>query len=90
MSSTLPDLIIPINSLVHIILSGSRRFFEITLCHKFSVEFFLMLVYKEALVCLNLSIKLLVAMSLFKTPEIIRILVIILDSTKMEHWSEIC
>lgn len=92
MSLTHSDLIKPLNSLTHRILSGSRHFFRIILCNKFFVEFFLMLACKEMLICLNLSIKLLALMFSFKTPEIMRkseIFLIISEGIEMEHWNEI-
>ena len=51
-----------------------------------------MLTYKEALVCLNLSVKLLAPMFLLKTPKIMGkpgILVIISEDIKMERWNEV-
>ena len=92
MCSTRPDPIRFLNGLVLIILSVSRHFFQIKLCDKLSVEFFLMLTYKEALVCLNLSVKLLAPMFLLKTPKIMGkpgILVIISEGIKMERWNQV-
>ena len=92
MCSTRPDLIRFLNGLALIILSGPRHFFQRKLCDKFSVEFFLMLTCKEALVRLNLSVKLLAPMFLLKTPKIMGkpgIPVIISEGIKMERWNEI-